>query len=151
MKTFKSIVIALVACVAIASQAQVRFVTGGALVGGDKTFTCAAVSGTNVGYTIDVRNQTSVPLQIELMADASGAYTASLNLQYSVDGSVFANSVSGSRVLAIAFNGVTKQTTVTNIPTYGCAYIYVASITNATASINVTNGVLKAPVNYQAP
>lgn len=149
MKTFKSIVIALAACVAIASQAQTRYVVGGALVGGDKTFTCAAVSGTNVGYTLDVRNQASVPIQIELMADATGAYTFTLPIQYSVDGSVIDNKQ--ARTISISFNGVTKQTVVTNVPTYGCSTLYIPHLTNVTASINVTNGVLKAPINWSAP
>lgn len=105
------------------------------------TFTCAATAGTNVGYVIDTRKQSSVDLQIELMADASGAYTFTVPFQYSVDGTTYAGMRSGS--IAISFNGVTKQTVVTNIPTYGAGYVKIPHLTNATASINVTNGVLK--------
>ena len=146
----KQIIIAAIAAItAITANAQTRYVVGGAINGGDKTFTVAATAGTNVGYTLDVRNQASVPIQIELMADATGAYTFTLPIQYSVDGSVIAGM--GSRSIAISFNGVTKQTIVTNVPTYGCSTLYIPYLTNATAAIAVTNGVLKAPVNWSAP
>jgi hypothetical protein len=104
-------------------------------------FSCAATAGTNVGLVIDTRKQTSVDIQVELMADASGAYTFTVPFQYSLDGITYAGMRSGA--IAVSFNGVTKQTVVTNIPTYGAGYVKIPHLTNATASINVTNGVIK--------
>lgn len=145
MKTFLSLILLL----AISANAQTRYVADGALLGGNKTFTCAATAGTNVGYTIQCDSQPSVLIQIELMADASGAYTFTLPLQYSVDGSVYDNKQ--TRSISISFNGVTKQVIATNVPTYGCASLYIPYLTNATASIAITNGVLKVPTNWKAP
>lgn len=105
------------------------------------TFTCAATAGTNVGYVIDCRKQESVDLQIELMADATGAYTFTVPFQRSLDGVTYQNMQQQS--VAISFNGVTKQVVVTNIPALGSGYIKIPHLTNATASIAVTNGVIK--------
>lgn len=104
-------------------------------------FSVAATAGTNVGLVIDTRKQASVDIQIELMADASGAYTFTVPFQYSLDGITYAGMRSGA--IAISFNGVTKQTVVTNIPTFGAGYVKIPHLTNATASIAVTNGIIK--------
>ena len=105
------------------------------------TATCAATAGTNVAKVINTTKQSTVPVQIELMADANGAYTFTLPFQSSVDNSTFAGMAAQS--VAISFNGVTKQTIVTNIPTYGVGYLKVPHLTNATAAINITNIVIK--------
>lgn len=111
--------------------------------------TVAATAGTNVNLRFDVPDQASVPLQIEAMADANGAYTLTVPVQYSVDGQEYANMA--ARSIAISFNGVTKQTIVTNVPTFGCAYLRIPHLTNATASINVTNIIVKSAISWSAP
>jgi len=148
MKHFKFL-IALLALVALAftATAQNRYVGDGALQ--TQTFTVAATAGTNVGYVISCSDQASVPIQITLMADASGAYEFRIPLQYSVDGSTYAGM--GSSSVNISFNGVTAQTIVTNIPTHGVGYIKIPFLTNVTASIAVTNGTIKGAVNWNAP
>ena len=145
----KTLISFLLVAFALCANAENRYVPDGALDGGNKTFTCNATSGTNVSYTIAFADQPSVLIQIELMADASGAYTFTLPLQYSVDGSVYDNKQLKS--ISISFNGVTKQVICTNVPTYGCAKLYIPYLTNATASINITNGILKVPTNWNSP
>jgi hypothetical protein len=141
-------IISLIVLLGFNAFAQNRYVADGAL-GGNKTFTCGATLGTNVGYTISCDSQPSVLIQIELQADASGAYTFRLPLQYSVDGSVYDNKQ--VRSIDISFNGVTKQVITTNVPTYGCSSMYIPYLTNLTAAINITNGVLKVPLNWKSP
>lgn len=111
--------------------------------------TCAATAGTNIGVVIDCRKQAKVALQLELMADASGAYTFTIPVQYSLDGTTFAGMASSS--IAISFNGVTKQTVVTNIDSQGAGYLKIPYLTNATAAINVTNIVASYGIKIQAP
>lgn len=138
-------VLSLVA--SLSAYSQVRYVANGALE--PQTFTCAATAGTNVGYVLDVRNQASVTLQVTLMANTTGAYTFTLPVQYSTDGQTY----DGKAPLAttISFNGVTAQTIITNLPTHGCGWMKIPYVTNATAAINITNGVISAPVNWSAP
>lgn len=145
----KNILLALacVACAFTAAAQNPRYVADGALP--VQTFTVAATAGTNVGYIINCPDQASVALEITLMADATGAYEFRIPLQYGTTGSTYANMAAGS--VNISFNGVTAQTIVTNIPTHGCAYIRIPHLTNVTASINVTNGTIRAPVNRMAP
>lgn len=145
----KTLISFLMVAFALCANAENRYVPDGALIGGNQTFTCNATSGTNVSYTIACADQPSVLIQIELMANAAGAYTFTIPLQYSVDGSVYDNKQTKS--ISISFNGVTKQVICTNVPTYGCASLFIPYLTNATASINITNGILKVPTNWKSP
>lgn len=145
MKKIFSLII-LAACVSAFGQAPDYGVT---TILAANSATCAATAGTNVAKTFTVQKQDTFALQIELMADANGAYTFTVPIQYSVDGSVYATMAPYS--IPISFNGVTKQTIVTNVPTYGCGYFKIPHLTNATAAINVTNIVIKRGVKISAP
>lgn len=111
--------------------------------------TCAATAGTNVNKVIPCGKQASVALQIELMADATGAYVFTVPIQYSMDGAIYSGMAPNS--IAISFNGVTKQTIVTNVPTWGAGFLKIPYLTNATASINVTNIIIKSADKISAP
>lgn len=137
--------IALLVC--FTASAQNRYATRTLIA--TNAATCAATSGTNVAVVFEVGDQPSVPVQIELMASASGAYTFTIPFQYSVDGVAYANMAAKS--ISISFNGVTKQTIVTNVPTYGAGWMKIPYLTNHTASINVTNIEIKAPINWKSP
>ena len=143
-------VLALGATISLLStpvEAQGRYEPFTILASGSAT--CAATAGTNVAKTFDVRRQPSIPIQIELMADDAGAYTFTIPFQYSVDGSTYA--AMASKSIAISFNGVAKQTIVTNVPTFGAGYLRIPHLTKATAAINITNIVIKGAYNTSSP
>lgn len=108
------------------------------------TATVAATSATNLNVIIDVTKQDTTTLQIETMASANGAYTLTFPIYRSVDRSNWDTMT--PEVLAISFNGVTKQVICTNIPSHGAGYLKIPYATNATATIISTNLVLKRAI-----
>jgi hypothetical protein len=109
--------------------------------------TNALSTATNVNVTIDCRFQKDVALSIELYNDAAGACTMGIPWQRSVDGTHW----EALNSLLISFNGVTVQTVVTNLPTYGAGYIKIPYVTNANGTINTTNLALRAAQKVLAP
>lgn len=144
----KKLILALIGVVSVATVTNAQTYGANTVISSGSA-TCAATAGTNVAATVDCRKQSKIALQVELMADANGAYTFTVPIQYSVDGSTWANMASSA--IAISFNGVTKQTVVTNVDTQGAGFLKIPYLTNATAAINVTNIVIKSGVKIGAP
>lgn len=141
----RAILAALLTMAALSVSAQAPHYVWGPVL----TASVSETAGTNVGKVIIAGKTTkSFALQIESMADANGAYVLTVPLQRSVDGAAYDGT---AEKIAISFNGVTKQTIVTNIPTHGCGYFKIPYLTNATASINVTNLVIKYGKHVSVP
>lgn len=111
--------------------------------------TVAAVSGTNVAKVIDCRKQASVGFQIEVQNDATGAIDLIIPFQRSIDGVNWATA--NATTISLPINGVTKQTVFTNVATWGAGYMRIPHITNATATVNVTNLIISYGVKINAP
>lgn len=105
-----------------------------------------ASTATNRNVIVDCAKQSSFALQVECMNDAAGAAPMTFAFQRSVDRVIWSN----IETIALPFNGVTKQTTVTNIPTYGAGYWKIAYTTNAHTTINCTNLTVKWAKKSQA-
>lgn len=143
----KKLIVAIAALALCASlQAQVYNVQ-------TLTNACSvAASGTLTGGTptIDVRKQKDVAVQIVLGLPSSGTDVMTYTFERSVDGSNWETLAAKKTVVGIAATGATTSTTVTNINTYGCGYIRLASVANGSSSLALTNTV-KYALKINAP
>ena len=108
------------------------------------------LASTNRLYTntvIDCNGQRNVALQITTKVDAAGG-VVTYAFQPSVDGITFADA---RLPIQVADPGVAGTTVVTNIDTLGYGYLRLSYITNAHATANVTNIVLKYSIKLGAP
>lgn len=141
---------------ALAVMAQVPIYAPQTLVNSTTIYTNVMGStASNVNYTIDCRKQASVAVQISQVYDRAGTVATLYYFQRSLDNITWdypLASMASDNVVGIAGTGNTPSVTVTNIPTYGCGYMRLAWITNASAaSVNLTNLVVKYAVKISSP
>lgn len=111
----------------------------------------AATGASNILATLDVRKQKDVAVQIDFKLSGSGTGNQTLVFERSVDGSTWTTLSADKSSVVIAATSGTVSTTVTNLPTYGCGWIRLATWTNADASRYVTNLTVKYAIKINAP
>lgn len=106
-------------------------------------------TATNVNLNFGPLIQKSITLQIEVQGDAATSTTYGFHYRLGADALGASNTPLNS--LLIAFAGTSKQIITTNINLQGNAFFQIPYITNASGTVNGTNIVLKANLNYNAP
>lgn len=121
----------------------------GAYGGSGTSVTNLHSAATNVNVTADVRFQKTFALQVEVMASAAGA-TLTIPFKRSVDSTGSGQFQTTLDTIALAI-GAGTNCIVTNIDTYGAAYVNIPYLTNNHASSDFTNVVLKYGVKVLSP
>ena len=110
------------------------------------TITAAAAETTLIGTTNTATRNESVGLQCSFTATAASTAAITIQIQPSADGIKFNTADAGAFSWTIPANGTTEVVACTNLSEAhlgNLGYWKIAYITNAHASVNVTNFVIK--------
>lgn len=148
MKTFFTILTgAVLALSAMTASAQLN----DAVYASQNTavYTCAASAATNVGFVIDVKKQKDICCQFEQIYKQAGTANLTFWFAKSVDGVTYETTLSN---IPVAGNGNTQVLTLTNIASLGAGFIKFVYITNASAAgVDMTNGIIRYAQKIKAP
>lgn len=156
MKQLKTLMVVTVMLALAAFTVRAQYSPKPLTLDSGSTQTVLAGGTTNfaAGNVIYCGKQASVPVSIAFKMDGAGTGAQTLVFARSVDGSKYESLAAKRTTVGIAATGATESITVTNIPTYGAAYIKLVSWANgetAGSGVNATNIVLKWGEKIGAP
>lgn len=103
------------------------------------TVTAGATS--NLTYTIDVRKQNNVEVQVDMQGNAANGTLSNVvfTFQKSVTGNSWGTDAASQFTWTPAINGTTAVTSTTNLTANGLGYFRLKSIQNTSTNVAITN------------
>lgn len=111
----------------------------------------AASTASNVAAVIDCRLQSKITLQVDFQSNTNEAVTVAFPIQRSGNGTTYTPTRELITLTCLGATSGALNCDCTNIDTYGCGWIKIPWVTNAHATANITNLVLRPILKRNAP